>query len=54
MFHTHAYLDLRVWHFPPWIRDLALKHIKGEYATTFTPTQAPYKPFRSRVKKKAT
>ena len=35
--HTHAHLDLRVWHFSPWIPDLTLQHIQYKYATLFIP-----------------
>jgi hypothetical protein len=26
-FHTHAHLDLRVWHFSPWMLDLTLQYM---------------------------
>ena len=38
MFHTLAHLDLRAWHFSPWIQALALQHMHGKYATSFIPT----------------
>jgi len=38
LFHTHAHLDLRVWHFSPWILDLTLQHMQYKYAILYTPT----------------
>ena len=37
-FHTHAHLDLRVWHFSLWILDLTLQHMQYKYAILFIPT----------------
>jgi hypothetical protein len=31
IFHTHAHLDLRVWHFSPWILVLTLQYMQCEY-----------------------
>jgi len=50
MFHTHAHLDLGLWHFSPWIFVLTLQHTQCKYAIMFIPTWAPHKPFRSRMK----
>jgi hypothetical protein len=35
--HT-AHLDLRVWHFSPWILDLTLQYMQRKYAILFIPT----------------
>ena len=37
-FHTHARLDLGVWHFSPWILYLTLQHMQYKYAILFIPT----------------
>ena len=50
IFHTHAHLDLRVWHFSPWILILTLQCIQWKYVFIFILTWAPHKLFRCRQK----
>jgi hypothetical protein len=38
IFHTHAHLDLRVWHFSPRILDLTLQYMQYKYDASFIPT----------------
>ena len=43
IFHTHAHLDLKVWHFSPWILVLTLQYMQYKYVFIFIPTWAPHK-----------
>ena len=49
--HTHAHLDLRVWHFSPWILVLTLQYMQYKYILIFIPTWAPHKPLEVGKKK---
>jgi hypothetical protein len=44
MFYTYAHLDLRLWHFSPWIRALTLQYMQCIYATSFILPKAPHMP----------
>ena len=41
--HTHAHINLRVWHFSPWILVLTLQYMQCKYVLIFIPTWAPHK-----------
>jgi hypothetical protein len=43
LFHTHAHIDLWVWHFSPWIQDLTLQYMQCKYAFISFPTRAWHK-----------
>ena len=41
--HTYAHLDLRVWHFSPWILVLTLQYMQCKYVFICISTWAPHK-----------
>ena len=50
IFHTHAHLDLRVWHFSPWILVLTLQYIQCKNVCMIHPYLSSTKAFRSKQK----
>jgi hypothetical protein len=48
-FHTHAHLDLRVWHSPPWIPALTRQYVHGKYVISLKYLQLHISFHRSRM-----